>query len=59
MDLDDFLAMEDESAQRFEDYMKEHHCPKCDSVMEEKHSRKYGKYYRCNKCVKNYQVATP
>ena len=58
MDLDDILKMEDESAQRWEDSMREHYCPKCDSIMEEKQSRQYGKYYRCNKCAKNYQVAT-
>lgn len=56
MDLDDFLAMEDESAQRLEDLMRRHHCPKCDCVMKKKYSRQYGEYYRCNKCAKNYQT---
>lgn len=56
MDLDDFLTMEDESAQRLEDLMRRHHCPKCDCVMEKKQSRQYGEYYRCNKCAKNYQT---
>lgn len=56
MDLDDFLAMEDESAQRWEDQIKQHSCPKCGAIMEEKQSQQYGKYYKCNKCAKNYQV---
>jgi tRNA(Ile2) C34 agmatinyltransferase TiaS len=58
MDLDDFLNMEDESAQRWEDSLTEHHCPKCKSIMIELQSKKHGTYYRCQKCKKNFKHIT-
>jgi predicted RNA-binding Zn-ribbon protein involved in translation (DUF1610 family) len=56
MDEDDILRMEDESAQRWIDSFNEHYCPKCNFIMEEKHSKQYGKYYRCDKCKKNFKL---
>lgn len=57
MDLEDFLAMEDESAIRLEDEMI-NACPNCGSQMDDKYNCNYGDYKHCDSCGKNWK-STP
>lgn len=55
MDLEDFLAMEDESAMRWEDEFL-NACPNCDcQKMKNRNSSLYGDYKHCDNCGKNWQ----
>jgi ssDNA-binding Zn-finger/Zn-ribbon topoisomerase 1 len=53
MEQDDFLRMEDEAAQRWEDSIV-HECPNCDAQMISMASTSFGNYKHCPKCKKNY-----